>query len=144
MKAIKKIAMAILWVITIVIVYFWVTEYLFPKDTTSEYVVTSEEAAREASDMMLSEVYDEFSKNPYGFAVNHTGERLCLDMYYNYSIIAETLWVDITGEFDVVICKADSEALASLDLTAPYYIIGTVQSGIGSELELIDCTFIPA
>lgn len=144
MKAIKLIAKVIMWAITALVVVYAIKMQFFPEDTSTSYTLSTEDAAREASDMMLSEVYDEFSKNPYGFAINHSGERLCLDIYYNYSIIAETLWVDITGEFDVVICKADSEALASLDLTAPYYIIGTVQSGIGSEMELIDCTFIPA
>lgn len=143
MKAIKKITMAILWVITIVIVYFWVTEYLFPKDTTSEYVVTSEEAAREASDMLLSEVYDEYTANPKGFAINHEGERIALDTYERADIITnEVLWVYVDSGF--IVCEATTEDIAALDSNYAYYIIGTIESADGSDMTLTNCTFIPA
>lgn len=141
MKAIKKITMAILWVITIVIVYFWVTEYLFPKDTTSEYVVTSEEAAREASDMLLSEVYDEYIANPKGFAINHEGERIALDTYERADIITnEVLWVYVDSGF--IVCEATTEDIAALDSNYAYYIIGTIKSAYGSDMTLTNCTFI--
>lgn len=144
MKVIKLIAKVIMWALTAIIVVYAVKMQFFPEDTSTGYIVTTEEAAREASDMMLSDVYDEYSKNPYGFAMNHTGETLCLDMYDNYSVVSEMLWVDITGNFDIVVCELDSETLASLDLTAPYYIIGTVESNPGSQMTLTNCTFIPA
>lgn len=143
MKAIKKITMAVLWVITIIIVYFWVTEYLFPKDTTSEYVVTSEEAAREASDMMLSEVYDEYTANPKGFAINHEGERIALDTYERADIITnEVLWVYVDSGF--IVCEATTEDIAALDSNYAYYIIGTIESADGSDMTLTNCTFIQA
>lgn len=143
MKAIKKITMAILWVITIVIVYFWVTEYLFPKDTTSEYVVTSADAAREASDMLLSEVYDEYTANPKGFAINHEGERIALDTYERADIISnEVLWVYVNSGF--IVCEATAEDIAVLDSNYAYYIIGTIESAYGSDMTLTNCTFIQA
>ena len=143
MKTAKKIGMAILWVLTIIIVYFWVTEYLFPKDTTSEYVITAEDAAREASDMLLSEVYDEYTSNPKGFANKHQGEKIALDIYDRADVITdEILWVYVNSGF--IVCEATAEDVVALDSNYAYYIIGTIESMDGSDMTLTNCTFIQA